>query len=98
MVLTGIEPVNTEPLAEGGFDPPTFGLWAQRATTAPFCFFSIIILQILNLKWGYNPNTIPHSMPFYTVILNTYSICYTIFILIKIKRIIYYLRNYTLFI
>ena len=25
-------------LAESGFDPPTSGLWAQHASTAPLCF------------------------------------------------------------
>ena len=24
-------------VAEGGFDPPTFGLWAQHAPAAPLC-------------------------------------------------------------
>ena len=26
-------------IAEGGFDPPTFGLWAQHAPAAPLCWF-----------------------------------------------------------
>ena len=25
-------------LAEDGFDPSTFGLWAQHAPTAPLCY------------------------------------------------------------
>ena len=28
-------------LAEDGFDPSTFGLWAQRASPAPLCFIHI---------------------------------------------------------
>ena len=25
-------------VAEGGFDPPTSGLWAQHASSAPLCY------------------------------------------------------------
>ena len=33
---------NLKELAEVGFDPTTFGLWAQRAPTAPLCFFTLL--------------------------------------------------------
>lgn len=29
-------------LAERGFDPRTSGLWAQHASTAPLCYYTII--------------------------------------------------------
>ena len=29
--------MNVSKLARGGFDPPTFGLWAQHAASAPSC-------------------------------------------------------------
>ena len=35
-------------VAEGGFDPPTSGLWAQHASAAPLCCLSDII-YILNI-------------------------------------------------
>ena len=34
---------NFKKLAERGFDPRTSGLWAQHASTAPFCYFYINI-------------------------------------------------------
>ena len=34
-------------LAENGFDPPTSGLWAQHASTAPLCFVVIVPTSIV---------------------------------------------------
>ena len=27
-------------IAEGGFDPPTYGLWAQHASSKPLCLIN----------------------------------------------------------
>ena len=27
-------------IAEGGFDPPTYGLWAQHASSTPLCLIN----------------------------------------------------------
>ena len=34
-------------VAEGGFDPPTSGLWAQHASSAPLCWLALQALQFL---------------------------------------------------
>ena len=36
-------------LAENGFDPPTSGLWAQHASTAPLCFVVIGTTSIVTV-------------------------------------------------
>ena len=36
-------------LAENGFDPPTSGLWAQHASTAPLCFVVIVTTSIVTV-------------------------------------------------
>ena len=36
-------------LAENGFDPPTSGLWAQHASTAPLCFIAIVTTSIVTV-------------------------------------------------
>ena len=33
-------------VAEGGFDPPTSGLWAQHASSAPLCYLSQGVLAV----------------------------------------------------
>ena len=34
-------------IAEHGFDPRTSGLWAQHASTAPLCYFTLRNISII---------------------------------------------------
>lgn len=36
-------------VAEGGFDPPTSGLWAQHASSAPLCYLKVrIVIRLVS--------------------------------------------------
>ena len=49
-------------LAENGFDPPTSGLWAQHASTAPLCFVVIGTTSIVTVVTRFIvPPTWAHS-------------------------------------
>ena len=37
-------------LAERDFDPRTFGLWAQHASTAPLCYFYLNDRKLAKLQ------------------------------------------------
>ena len=44
-------------LAERGFDPRTSGLWAQHASTAPFCFDTKVFQALsINLRSAFESN------------------------------------------
>ena len=55
MATTGLLPLYNlvlsikKNLAENGFDPPTSGLWAQHASTAPLCFVVIVTTSIVTV-------------------------------------------------
>ena len=54
-------------LAAGGFDPPTFGLWARHASSAPRCYwFMWGILSLLKINWKKHTSnfflTPPHNI------------------------------------
>ena len=40
-------------LAENGFDPPTSGLWAQHAFTAPLRFIAIVTTSIVTVVFRF---------------------------------------------
>ena len=45
-------------IAESGFDPPTSGLWAQHASTAPLCFpLYTLTTAIFNSVYNYYNTT-----------------------------------------
>ena len=40
-------------VAEGGFDPPTFGLWAQHAPAAPLCWYLNALKLLINKTFSH---------------------------------------------